>query len=389
MNIFTNAIYNIQMHPTPITQRKFSESPPAKGIIKGRSKGRPESYLSKVKKFPQTSMNFFRGTGSGGRIGRGKYMGRKTVYKGPPVDSEIMALLHENAYGRMTSLQPAGHLPLHSSSHMPPVVPPVIIHPPQPYTKSKYKYPVLPYRKKQLRQIYSSQGACGGACGGAIPGVNKQRSSLDKEKLSIGEILPQREHELHIQGKEEILSPQLRVQTAVINASVSSSNWGTETPANKYGQESTGSPPSTAGMVDRRSQFGYKTDSNFWKSQATHRPESRYNKKTLCSVLDSGPLFRSEYMVPVKKLTFDSTLKHLVFPTCWGEECLASLKAPVGGGGLKPKGPKIRNEKQEMMELLDNRYLNSNKETAHISIDSSHSNSEVDLDPIRGNYNDL
>ena len=256
MNIFTNAIYNIEKREGA-SLKKYSKSPPAKAFMKRVPKASKPTFLSKVNKFPQTSMNFFRG---GEGFGYRKY-----------VEKKIYGCEEEK----------------------------------------KYEY-------------------------------NKGRGSVDEPR----------------RGERMIGLRSKRLETAVVNIKPRNIRQISQHPhSKKY-----------------FSGYGYQTDSNFWGSDALHRPESRYNKNSLCSVLDSGPMFRTEYIVPVKKLTFDTTLKHLVFPN-WGEECLNTLKIPTSQYSQGKKG-NVRNEKQEIIQLLDNKYIirnskGSSHHTSHLSPSSS------------------
>lgn len=49
-----------------------------------------------------------------------------------------------------------------------------------------------------------------------------------------------------------------------------------------------------------------------------HRPESRYNKASLCGALESIRQFTPDYDVPIVRMClFDNPAEHLILPSCW------------------------------------------------------------------------
>ncbi len=48
-----------------------------------------------------------------------------------------------------------------------------------------------------------------------------------------------------------------------------------------------------------------------------HRPDSRYNKETLCAVLENGRSHSPDYKVPVLPMNLQPGTHHVLLPSCW------------------------------------------------------------------------
>ena len=208
--------------------------------------------------------------------------------------------------------------------------PPNPINPPPRTQSTQGRYPPTHQKQKliqgRLRQIYTSN--------------SKSRSSMEMKTKGLGNLI----------ALAKKMRPIGRIgktpQTAVPHPS---SSCGMSRPIDcKWKSPSSLSPPYN------NLPLRNITEVNFWKPCHDQRPQSRYNKETLCTGLDAngGRTYgrhnqnnydnpNNEYVVPIRQMhanphskntrgnSTNTPHQHLVLPGCWGENPLMPAKQKI------------------------------------------------------------